>query len=338
MIQSANKKTSLPFVEKFRPKKLDDILYHDDIIKTLKIFIDKKVYNIQHLLFYGPPGTGKTSTIEAFLNELYGEHVDEMTMNINASEERGIEVVRKKIIPFVSTIPVANINNDIPKYKFIILDEADAMTLDAQAMMRQVIENHTYNARFCLICNCIKRINEAIQSRCTIFKFSPLDYPSVKKKIKMITDKINVNVTNSGIKTIWKLSDGDMRKVMHFLQIISINNKKISSNTITTFLKYPTESESKKIYNYLVDKKLDLVGTIQKVKDIIGNTYSLSDVIKELTLIIVENTINKKIEPLFSREIIKLLADLEMNLISTTNSNIQFYNLVSAFILLKNKN
>lgn len=335
MIHSANKTTSLPFVEKFRPKRLDDILYHDDMIKTLKIFIDKKIYNIQHLLFYGPPGTGKTSTIEAFLNELYGEHVDEMTMNINASEERGIEVVRKKIIPFVSTIPVAIIDDDIPKYKFIILDEADAMTLDAQAMMRQVIENHTYNARFCLICNCIKRINEAIQSRCTIFKFSPLDYASVKKKINMISSEIDVDVTESGMKTIWKLSDGDMRKVMHFLQIISINNKIITSNTITNFLKYPTEKESNEIYDHLTNVKQNIVETIKKIKKIMGTTYSLNDIIKELTLIVVSKTIDKKISSEFSKEIIKLLADIEMNIISTTNSEIQVYNLVCAFALLK---
>lgn len=336
MLKSVNKSKSLPFVEKFRPKKLDDILYHDDMIKTLKIFLNKEDHNIQHLLFYGPPGTGKTSTIEAFLSELYGEHVSNMTMNINASEERGIEVVRKKIIPFVSTKSVKVINNDkIPKFKFIILDEVDAMTLDAQAMMRQVIENYTYNARFCLICNCIKKINDAIQSRCTIFKFSPLNYECVKKKIDMISKEIKIDVSEDATKTIWKLSDGDMRKVIHFLQILSINNKTINSKTVTDFQNYPREEDINKIFKFLMSDD-NIENIFKNVNNIIiSNNYLIIDIIKELTLIIVNKTIDKKINNEFSKNIIKKLADIEMNIISTTGTNIQLTNIISTFILCK---
>jgi replication factor C subunit 3/5 len=333
-----SKDDSLPFVEKYRPKKLDDILYHDNIVSTLKKTISDKKYNVPHFLFYGPPGTGKTSTIETFLSELYGKHVEEMTMNINASEERGIRIVREKIIPFVSTQSITTDTKDIPKFKFIILDEADAMTLEAQAIMRQVIEKYTFNARFCLICNCIKKINDAIQSRCTKFNFSPLNYDNIKLKVDKISEEIGVKVTDDGMKKIWKLSNGDMRKVMHSLQILSINNNIITSDIVTNSHNYPTNNIMNDIYHFLTNNT-NLKNNIYELETFFDeNSYLLSDIIKELTEIIVHNTINKKIDFNFSREIIKKMADIEINIISTTNTDIQLKALVCAFFLLKNKN
>lgn len=326
-----NDRTHLPFVEKFRPKQLDDVMSHNDIIKSLKNFLIN--HNIPHLMFYGPPGTGKTSTIEAFVRELYGDdNVNYMTMNINASEERGIEIVRNKIKTFVSHNPIHNITSDIPKYKIVILDEADQMTLDAQAMLKQVIELYTPNARFCLICNCIKKINPAIQSRCTTFKFSPLDYESVKKKIKIISNEFNINIKNDGIDTIWKLSEGDMRKVMHMLQVISINEKKIDSDIITSYKKYPTIKDSKTIYNILI--KGNISKSLKIIKNLIkNNSYSLTDIIKEMTYKIVSNTINNKLEPKIAQYILSNLKDIEMNVIVTGDTEIQLCNLISVFTL-----
>lgn len=321
----------LPFVERFRPKKLDDVMSHTATIETLKKFI--KIHNIPHLLFYGPPGTGKTSTIEAFVNELYGsENVEYMTMNINASEERGIEIVRNKIKNFVSTMPIkVNINNG-PKYKFVILDEADAMTFDAQGMLKQVIEVYTYNARFCLICNCNKKINPAIQSRCTIFNFPPLDYISVQKKINMISNEFDINVTDDGIQTIWKLSNGDMRKVMHMLQVISINSKLIDSDRVTTFQKYPTLNESEKLYNVLIQS--DLKKSMNYVTHMINDKkYSLIDIINELTYRITDNIINQKLDPNIGAKLLVSLRDVEMNIIVTSDTDIQLANIVSVFTL-----
>ena len=156
---TSTKNSNLPFVEKYRPVKLSDVLSHEDSIITLKKFLNCK--NVPHLMFYGPSGTGKTSTIEAFVYELYGgyENVDDMVMKINASEERGIDTIRTKVKEFVSTKPLTKTKI---KYKFVILDEADAMTGDAQAMLKHIIEKYTYNARFCLICNCIKKFSTFI--------------------------------------------------------------------------------------------------------------------------------------------------------------------------------
>ena len=326
---SKKDKSNLPFVERFRPDTLDGIMSHGETVKILKKYINR--HDIPHLLFYGPPGTGKTSTIESFVNELYGsDGVDFMTMNINASEERGIEIVRNKIKDFVSTRPLRPGNPGSPNYKFVILDEADAMTLDAQGMLKQVIEYFTDNARFCLICNCIKKINPAIQSRCSIFNFPPLDFNSVKKKIGYIANEFNFTVTRDGVETLWKLSNGDMRKVLHILQVISINNKIIDSEKITKFKNYPTNKEMNTMFKTFL--KGDLVASNEFIKTLIKkNHYSLTDIIAELTFRISNALIGRKLDPFKGAILLINLRDIEMNIIVTTDTYIQMSSIASIF-------
>jgi replication factor C subunit 3/5 len=320
----------LPFVERFRPRTLDEIMSHDDTIHILKNFI--KQHNIPPLLFYGPPGTGKTSTIEAFVHELYGsENVEYMTMSINASEERGIEVIRNKVKNFVSTFPIRNSKN-APAYKFVILDEADAMTFDAQGVLKRVIEFYAPNARFCLICNCNKKVNPALQSRCTIFNFPPLDYDSVKKTVDMISNKFNITVTDDGIETIWKLSNGDMRKVMHTLQVMSINNNVIDSDKVTTFQKYPTHQHATILYDTFMKKELRK--SLALVKKIINDKgYSLMDIITEMTHKLIENITNNNVDVERGTHLLIKMRDVEMNIIATSDTDIQLCSLVAIFSL-----
>ena len=322
-------KSHLPFVERFRPVLLDGIMSHGETIQILKKFITQ--HNIPHLLFYGPPGTGKTSTIEAFVNELYGDdNVEYMTMNINASEERGIEIVRNKIKNFVSTLPIKMGNTSAPKYKFVILDEADAMTSDAQGMLKQVIEYYTDNARFCLICNCNKKINPAIQSRCTVFNFPPLDFVSVKKKIHMIAEKFKLEITEDAVETIWKISNGDMRKVMHMLQVISINNKVIDSDKVTTFQKYPTNSDIDNMYKILL--KGNLFASLKFVKKLMKiKHYSLMNILTELTHRLNSSIMKGDIDDECGRNLLLNMRDVEMNIIVTSDTDIQLTNLVCIF-------
>jgi replication factor C subunit 3/5 len=334
--EPTNDRCHLPFVERFRPKTLDGIISHQETIEILKGFIEK--HNIPHLLFYGPPGTGKTSTIEAFITELYGEDDFEfMTMNINASEERGIDIVRGKIKNFVSTMPIKSGKPNAPKYKFVILDEADAMTSDAQGMLKQVIEFYTYNVRFCLICNCTKKINPAIQSRCTVFNFPPLDFDSVKIKINMIADEFGLTITDDGIETLWKLSNGDMRKVLHMLQVISINNKIIDSDKVTSFQKYPTITDVSEMFKTLIrgnfKESLMFVKTMMKIKH-----YSLTDILTELTHKIIENLVSKKMDPDKGCHLLTNMRDIEMNIIVTTDTDIQLSNIVASFTDTPKKN
>ncbi len=176
--------SNLPFVERFRAHNLDDIIPTKDNIAEFKKFIKTKQF--PHMILYGPPGTGKTSTIMACGKELYGANRSMMMLVINASEERGIQIIRDKVKNFSGAKGVF-MEHGTPVFKIVVLDEADSMTSEAQAMLRSVIEKHTKNVRFVLICNYISKINPAIKSRCTLFRYAPLCLEDIKGRIKEIT-------------------------------------------------------------------------------------------------------------------------------------------------------
>ncbi|RDB23513.1 Replication factor C subunit 3 [Hypsizygus marmoreus] len=202
---------NLPWVEKYRPVTLDDIVSHKDITGTIEKFIEKN--RLPHLLFYGPPGTGKTSTILAVARRIYGPEYRKQILELNASDERGIDVVREQIKQFAETRTLFS-----KGYKLIILDEADMMTQQAQAALRRVIEQYTKNVRFCIICNYVNKIAPAIQSRCTRFRFSPLPIVEVEKRVNTVVEAEKVNLTEDGKKALLKLSKGDMRRALNVLQ------------------------------------------------------------------------------------------------------------------------
>ncbi|KAJ3921806.1 P-loop containing nucleoside triphosphate hydrolase protein [Lentinula edodes] len=202
---------NLPWVEKYRPVTLDDVVSHKDITSTIEKFIEKN--RLPHLLFYGPPGTGKTSTILAVARRIYGEEYRKQILELNASDDRGIDVVREQIKQFAETRTLFS-----KGFKLIILDEADMMTQAAQAALRRVIEQYTKNVRFCIICNYVNKIAPAIQSRCTRFRFSPLPSSEVEKRINLVIETEKVKVTDDGKKALMKLSKGDMRRALNVLQ------------------------------------------------------------------------------------------------------------------------
>ncbi|KAF9073277.1 P-loop containing nucleoside triphosphate hydrolase protein [Rhodocollybia butyracea] len=202
---------NLPWVEKYRPVTLDDVVSHRDITSTIEKFIEKN--RLPHLLFYGPPGTGKTSTILAVARRIYGAEYKKQILELNASDDRGIDVVREQIKQFAETRTLFS-----KGFKLIILDEADMMTQAAQAALRRVIEQYTRNVRFCIICNYVNKIAPAIQSRCTRFRFSPLPIIEVEKRINVVVETENVKLTDDGKKALLKLSKGDMRRALNVLQ------------------------------------------------------------------------------------------------------------------------
>mmetsp|Transcript_19403 Transcript_19403/g.54067 ORF Transcript_19403/g.54067 Transcript_19403/m.54067 type:complete len:375 (-) Transcript_19403:1129-2253(-) len=204
--------SNLPWVEKYRPERLEQLVAHEQIINIITTMIDSD--NLPHLLLYGPPGTGKTSTIVAAAKRMYGaSRYGSMTLELNASDARGIDVVRNEIKEFAGTQQLF-----ARGIKLIILDEADAMTSDAQFALRRVIEKYTKNARFCLICNYVSKIIPALQSRCTRFRFAPLGPHQIRGRLEEIAKQESVPVTEDGIRAILDLSGGDMRRVLNLLQ------------------------------------------------------------------------------------------------------------------------
>jgi len=213
-------KHKLPYVDKYRPKKLDDIVQQDEVIKILKESL--RTGNFTHMLFYGSAGCGKTSTALAFAMQMFGPKIfNKRVIELNASDERGINVVRNKIITFAkSAVGNPDPNYPSPPYKIIILDEADAMTNEAQSALRAVMENLSSITRFCFICNYINPIIEPIASRCTKFRFKTIDNETMQLKLREIAEKENFIIPDDVLDKIIDLANGDIRSGINTLQYI----------------------------------------------------------------------------------------------------------------------
>ena len=215
---------NLPWVEKYRPNSLADVSGHQDILATINKFVDAN--RLPHLLLYGPPGTGKTSTVLALARKIYGnKNMRQMVLELNASDDRGIDVVREQIKTFSSTKQIfagsfdkSSNQDNIANFKLIILDEADAMTSTAQMALRRIMEKYTANTRFCVIANYTHKLSPALLSRCTRFRFSPLK----EKDIRVLVDKVileeAVNIAPDAVDSLVTLSKGDMRRALNVLQ------------------------------------------------------------------------------------------------------------------------
>ncbi|TIA68800.1 hypothetical protein E3P91_03911 [Wallemia ichthyophaga] len=206
-----NLNNDLPWVEKYRPNQLSDVVSHTDIIQTISNFIVKE--RLPHLLFYGPPGTGKTSTILAIARKIYGTNYKRNVLELNASDDRGIDVVRDQIKSFAQTRTLFSNG-----FKLIILDEADLMTQQAQGALRRIIEHYTPTTRFCIICNYVNKITPAILSRCTRFRFSPLPKQHLHARLTEVVDREAVEIDEDAKDALLNLTRGDMRRALNVLQ------------------------------------------------------------------------------------------------------------------------
>lgn len=210
---------SSSWIEKYRPKHLKNIIGQNNIISTIKNMI-KNNYSITNLLFYGMPGTGKTTTILSLCYELFGpNNFKNRVLELNASDERGIGVVRDSILRFAKTsLSSPDPNYPSPPIKLIILDEADAMTYDAQSALRKIMEDYLETTRFCIICNYIEKIIKPIVSRCMFFNFVPLDNKLIIRHLKKIAEKEKLKLNDEDIENIYKSYNGDLRQAISSLQ------------------------------------------------------------------------------------------------------------------------
>jgi len=214
----------LPWVEKYRPATLKDVMGHENITSRLQSYVDKR--NLPNMLFSGPAGTGKTSSSIALAKELFGKNFEQNFLELNASDDRGIDVVRNTIKDFARTLAFDS------DFKIIFLDECDALTQDAQQALRRTMEKYTKTCRFILSCNYSSKILEPIQSRCVIYRFKPLSAKDVEKQVKMIAEKEKLNIDDKATIAINYVCQGDMRKALNILQAASTLDKKITEDVV----------------------------------------------------------------------------------------------------------
>ena len=313
-----------PWVEQYRPMKLADVVNQTEIISRLKQFIKDKA--MPHLIFAGPAGTGKTTSALVMVREIYGR---KMTPNItflelNASDERGINVIRTIIKDFAKAKPPL----DIP-FKILILDEADNMTAPAQQALRRTMEKYTRNCRMILICNYSNKIILPIQSRAVVFRFSKLSDNDIKERLKFIVAKENIKIDESGLNALIKVSRGDLRRAINYLQSSSTLSDDINEDIILRIAGEVPSEEIKKILNYSIKGELQLS---KLTLDKLIREYGLSgnNLIRQMH----REVYNLKISEEQKIEIIKILAEIEYRLSQGGTEIIQLNALLAKIVLL----
>lgn len=324
----------LPWIEKYRPKKLDDIIQQDEVIKVLKNTLETG--DLPHLLFYGPSGTGKTSTILAIAFQLFGyKKISERVIELNASDDRGISIVRNTIISFAKTaIGSVDPNYPSPPYKIVILDEADAMTPEAQAALRTIMETKSKITRFCFVCNYIHQIIDPISSRCMKFKFKQISPDAIVKNLSIIAENEKITISKNALEKIAEISDGDLRKSIMTLQnlkYIANYKKNISPHDITQL----TGGVDEQNFGNLL--KVCLSGTIADVKNMAVKIYREGYAVRNVVLYIHNQIANSKLPEDVKAKIALIICDIDSKLLEGSNEYLQLLHLLS-FINITSKN
>ncbi|GBB98324.1 hypothetical protein RclHR1_00320019 [Rhizophagus clarus] len=277
----------LPWIEKYRPKSLNNISAQEETLITLNHSKD----NLPHMLFYGPPGTGKTSTILALARELFGpELMKSRVLELNASHERGIGVIRERVKNYARSCIVSDSDrNKCPGFKIIILDEADSLTRDAQEALRRIIEKYSELTRFCLICNQVSCIIPALKSRCTLFRFKSIGTENMRNRLSYICEQEGINYYSEALDELIKDSQGDLRKAITWLNNASKlhKNDRITVDTIKETVGIVPDDIINDLIESAASKSYDKIQ--ETVSNVIASGYFGKQIIEQVFLRVLQD-------------------------------------------------
>jgi len=310
------------WIEKYRPRSLKEVVGQKEITDRLQSYVRSK--NLPHLMFAGSPGTGKTTCALALAKELFGEGWKDNFVEMNASDERGIDVVRGKIKEFARTSPIGGAG-----FKIIFLDEADALTNDAQSALRRTMERYSAICRFIISCNYSSKIIEPIQSRCAVFRFRQLKMEDVKKYLQQIAKVEKLEVAEDALDALVHVANGDMRKAVNSLQVAASLSEKITVDVVyqTTGTAHP--EEVKKLLETAL--KGDFLEARSQLDELMI-TYGLSgeDVIRQIH----KQFFELNIPDIEKVRLIDKTGEVEFRIVEGSNERIQLEALLAYLVLV----
>ena len=312
--------SDLPWIEKYRPKSLSGVIGHGEITKRLESYVKGK--NVPNMLFTGPAGVGKTSAAVSLARELFPKTFSQNFLELNASDERGIDVVRSTIKDFARTLAFDT------SFKIIFLDESDALTTDAQQALRRTMERYTRTCRFILGANYSSRLIEPIQSRCVVFRFKPLSAKDVEKKVTEVCNAEGIKLSEDGMKAIVYVCEGDLRKAVNVLQAASSLDKNISEKQVYTVSSRARPEEVKEMIDLAIKGKF--IDARDKL-DLLLFEYGMSG--EDIMLQLYRELLNMKEIPDKKRiKLIEAIAEYSFRIAEGANERIQIEALLATLM------
>lgn len=309
------------WTEKYRPSKFSDVVGQDEIIKRVESLVNS--LNIPHLLFAGPAGTGKSTLALIVVKTLFKENWKENYLELNASDERGINIVREKVKSFARTKSLG----EVP-FKVIFLDEADALTPEAQQALRRTMENYSATCRFILSCNYSSKIIDPIQSRCAIFRFKILEKKDVDKVIDRIANNEKLEIKDKAKEIIYEGSEGDCRKCINILQSTASISPSLSPELISTVISSAKPKDIRIVLDYALSG--DFQKSREKLLDImLKESISGQDVIKAIQ----KEIWNLPVEPELKVKLTEKTGEIEFRIVEGSDPFIQLQSLLASFVL-----